>query len=61
MCIRDRLGSDYTRAITRGQFAALAVRYYETLMGDSISTIKDKIPSGNALYYDCLLYTSRCV
>lgn len=23
-----------------------------SVMGDSISTIKDKIPSGNALYYD---------
>ena len=32
--ITDLLGSDYTRAITRGQFASLAVRYYETLMSD---------------------------
>lgn len=32
--VTDLLGSDYTRAITRRQFAALAVRYYETLMGD---------------------------
>lgn len=32
--VTDLLGSDYTKAITRGQFAALAVRYYETLMGD---------------------------
>ena len=32
--VTDLLGSDYTRAITRGQFAALAVRYYETLLGD---------------------------
>ena len=32
--VTDLLGSDYTRAITRGQFAALAIRYYETLMGD---------------------------
>lgn len=32
--VTDLLGSDYTRAITRGQFSALAVRYYETLMGD---------------------------
>ena len=32
--VTDLLGSDYTRAITRGQFAALAVRYYETLMSD---------------------------
>lgn len=28
------LGSDYTKAITRGQFAALAIRYYETLLSD---------------------------
>ena len=32
--VTNLLGSDYTKAITRGQFAALAVRYYETLMGD---------------------------
>ena len=32
--VTNLLGSDYTRAITRGQFAALAIRYYETLMGD---------------------------
>ena len=32
--VTDLLGSDYTRAITRGQFSALAVRYYETLMSD---------------------------
>lgn len=32
--VTDLLGSDYTRAITRGQFASLAIRYYETLMGD---------------------------
>ena len=32
--VTDLLGSDYTRAITRGQFASLAVRYYETLMSD---------------------------
>lgn len=32
--VTDLLGSDYTKAITRGQFATLAVRYYETLMGD---------------------------
>lgn len=28
--VTDLLGSDYTRAITRGQFAAIAVRLYET-------------------------------
>ena len=32
--VTDLLGSDYTKAITRGQFAALAIRYYETLMSD---------------------------
>ena len=32
--ITDLLGGNYTRAITRGQFASLAVRYYETLMSD---------------------------
>ena len=32
--VTNLLGSDYTRAITRGQFASLAIRYYETLMGD---------------------------
>ena len=32
--VTNLLGSDYTRAITRGQFAALAIRYYETLMSD---------------------------
>lgn len=30
--VTDLLGSDYTRAITRGQFAALAVRFYEQFM-----------------------------
>lgn len=28
--VTDLLGSDYTRAITRGQFAAIAVKFYET-------------------------------
>ena len=32
--VTDLLDSDYTKAITRGQFAALAIRYYETLMSD---------------------------
>ena len=30
--VTDLLGSDYTHAITRGQFAALAVRFYEQFM-----------------------------
>ncbi|MBM6977584.1 S-layer homology domain-containing protein [Intestinimonas butyriciproducens] len=30
--VTDLLGNDYTRAITRGQFAALAIRFYEQFM-----------------------------
>lgn len=30
--VTDLLGSDYTKAITRGQFAALSVRFYEQFM-----------------------------
>lgn len=52
--VTDLLGSDYTRAITRGQFAALAVRYYETLMGD-ITGDDYTIPvnSGDDVFADC--------
>lgn len=52
--VTDLLGSDYTRAITRGQFAALAVRYYETLMGD-ITGEDYTIPvnSGDDVFADC--------
>ena len=52
--VTDLLGSDYTRAITRGQFAALAVRYYETLMGD-ITGENYTIPvnSGDDVFADC--------
>ncbi|MBM6977528.1 S-layer homology domain-containing protein [Intestinimonas butyriciproducens] len=52
--VTDLLGSDYTRAITRGQFAALAVRYYETLMSD-ITGEDYTIPvnSGDNVFADC--------
>lgn len=52
--VTDLLGSDYTRAITRGQFAALAIRYYETLMGD-ITGENYTIPvnSGDDVFADC--------
>ena len=52
--ITDLLGSDYTKAITRGQFAALAVRYYETLMSD-ITGEDYTIPvnSGDDVFADC--------
>ena len=48
------LGSDYTRAITRGQFASLAVRYYETLMSD-ITGEDYTIPvaTGDDVFADC--------
>ncbi|OUN06301.1 S-layer homology domain-containing protein [Flavonifractor sp. An91] len=52
--VTDLLGSDYTRAITRGQFAALAVRYYETLMGDITGedyTIS--VNPGDDVFADC--------
>ena len=48
------LGSDYTKAITRGQFAALSVRYYETLMGDITGedyTIS--VNPGDDVFADC--------
>ena len=52
--VTDLLGSDYTRAITRGQFASLAIRYYETLMGD-ITGENYTIPvnSGDDVFADC--------
>ena len=52
--VTDLLGSDYTKAITRGQFAALAVRYYETLMSD-ITGEDYTIPvnSGDDVFADC--------
>lgn len=52
--VTDLLGSDYTRAITRGQFSALAVRYYETLMGD-ITGEDYTIPvsTGDDVFADC--------
>ena len=52
--VTDLLGSDYTKAITRRQFAALAVRYYETLMSD-ITGEDYTIPvnSGDDVFADC--------
>ena len=52
--VTDLLGSDYTRAITRGQFASLAIRYYETLMGDITGedyTIS--VNPGDDVFADC--------
>ena len=52
--VTDLLGSDYTKAITRGQFASLAVRYYETLLSD-ITGEDYTIPvnSGDDVFADC--------
>ena len=53
--VTDLLGSDYTRAITRGQFAALAVRFYEQFMKnyypESNSTIV--VNPGDDMFADC--------
>ena len=51
--VTDLLGSDYTKAITRGQFAALAVRLYETRL--TIDGIDGEIAvnSGDDVFADC--------
>lgn len=52
--VTDLLGADFTKPITRGQFASLAIRYYETLMGD-ITGEDYTIPvnSGDDVFADC--------
>lgn len=53
--VTDLLGSDYTRAITRGQFAALSVRFYEQFMEtfypESNNTIV--VNPGDDVFADC--------
>lgn len=51
--VTDLLGNDYTRAITRGQFAALAVRLYETRL--AMDGIDGTIPvaTGDDVFADC--------
>ena len=53
--VTDLLGSDYTRAITRGQFAALSVRFYEQFMKtfypENNSTIM--VNHGDDVFADC--------
>ena len=52
--VTDLLGSDYTRAITRGQFASLAVRYYETLMSDITGEYYTiPVSTGDDVFADC--------
>lgn len=51
--VTDLLGSDYTRAITRGQFAALAMRLYESRL--AMDGIDGTIPvaPGDDVFADC--------
>ena len=53
--VTDLLGNDYTRAITRGQFAALSVRFYEQFMEtfypENDSTIA--VNPGDDVFADC--------
>ena len=51
--VTDLLGSDYIKAITRGQFAALAVRLYETRL--AMDGIDGTIPvaTGDDVFADC--------
>lgn len=50
--VTDLLGSDYTRAITRGQFAALAVRLYETRLAMDGIDGEITINSGDDVFAD---------
>ena len=53
--VTDLLGSDYTRAITRGQFAALAVRFYEQFMENYYTEENGTIAvnPGDDVFADC--------
>ena len=50
--VTDLLGSDYTRAITRGQFAALAVRLYETRLAMDGLNGEIVVNSGDDVFAD---------
>ena len=50
--VTDLLGSDYTKAITRGQFAALAVRLYETRLAMDGLNGEVAINSGDDVFAD---------
>ena len=51
--VTDLLGSDYTKAITRGQFAALAVRLYETRLAMDGLNGEIAVNSGDDVFADC--------
>ena len=50
--VTDLLGSDYTKAITRGQFAALAVRLYETRLAMNGLNGEIAVNSGDDVFAD---------
>ena len=51
--VTDLLGSDYTRAITRGQFAALAVRLYESRLAMDGLNGEIAVAPGDDVFADC--------
>lgn len=51
--VTDLLGSDYTRAITRGQFAAIAVRFYETRLAIDGLNGEIGVNPGDDMFADC--------
>ena len=51
--VTDLLGSDYTKAITRGQFASIAVRLYETRLAMDGLNGEIAVNSGDDVFADC--------
>lgn len=51
--VTDLLGDNYTVAITRGQFAAIAVRFYEKLMADAERDSEIAVAPGDDVFADC--------
>ena len=53
--VTDLLGSDFTKAITRGQFAALSVRFYEEFMsGYNDETVTVPVATGDDVFADSI-------
>lgn len=51
--VTDLLGADFTKAITRGQFAALSVRFYEEFMsGYNDETVTIPVATGDDVFAD---------
>ena len=51
--VTDLLGSDYTKAITRGQFASLAVRLYESRLAMDGLNGEIAVAPGDDVFADC--------